>query len=325
MNKIFQQYCSPKSHKSLEIRGSSLTDGESEYDITNGIPNLIYPKILDEIDKKAQQFYEGRAAAYDEYLHLTFFTFNENESLIRSKMIDLLDLEKESKVLEVACGTGRDSILINMRLSPEAELHITDISLDMLSKAEVKLGKSNAQVYMCLSNALYLPYPDDYFDAFYSFGAIGEFSDISQFFKEVVRVCRPGAKVVVGDENLPVWLRGTEFGKILSNYNAQFLADVPFSALPIEARDVNCRWIIGGVFYLIDFTVGVGEPCANYDFEIPGPRGGTHRTRYEGNLEGVTQDAFRLAHEASRVSGLSMHQWLSNAVLAAAKKELNKN
>ena len=157
-------------------------------------------------------------------------------------------------------------------------------------------------------------------DALYSFGGVGEFSDIAKFFKEAVRVVKTGGRIVVGDENLPCWQRNTTFGEILVNYNKQFLAEVPFDSLPVEARNVKCEWIIGGVFYLITFEVGEGELYANFDFEIPGVRGGTHKTRFYGNLEGVTPEAKELAWEAAKKENISMHKWLDNAVRAAAKK-----
>ena len=321
---MFKFWISPNNRKKLTKKNGVYTDSELIFNIYDDIPDFIYPKVLNKIDLKAKDFYEGRADDYDKYLHLTFQTYSENEIQVRNKMIDLLELKKDFKILEVACGTGRDSVLIDKRLDNKAELHITDISLDMIKKAKKKLINSNSNVYACLSNAMYLPYPDNYFDAFYSFGAIGEFSDIKQFFLEVIRVCKKGAKVVVGDENLPIWQRETEFGKILANYNKQFLEPVPFDSLPIEARQVRCQWIIGSVFYLIDFKVGEGELDANFDFEIPGIRGGTHKTRYYGQLEGVTEETKELAWKAVEKSGKSMHKWLDELVKNEAKKVLDE-
>ena len=321
----FNNWQSPKNGKKITQSNNILTDGEIEYGVQDGIADLIYPKVLNEQDSQARSFYEGRADAYDKYLHLTFKTYGEDEDLVRNKMIDLMELKEDYKVLEVACGTGRDSILIDSRLGVNSELHMTDISLDMLKKAEKKLTISQSKTVYCLSNAMHLPYEDNYFDAFYSFGAVGEFSDIKKFFSEVVRVCKPGAKVVVGDENLPIWQRNSDFGTILSNYNKQFLEEVPFESLPIEAREVRCQWIIGGVFYLIDFVVGEGEPYADFDFEIPGERGGTHKTRFYGQLEGVTEEAKSLAWQAQKLSGISMHDWLDELIKKEAIEIIKNN
>jgi hypothetical protein len=89
---------------------------------------------------------------------------------------------------------------------------------------------------------------------------------------------------------------------------------VPLADLPVEARDVHLRWIIGNMFYVLSFTMGEGEPPADFDFPIPGARGGTHRTRYFGQLEGVTPRTKQLAQKAREKLGISMHDWLDDLV-----------
>jgi ubiquinone/menaquinone biosynthesis C-methylase UbiE len=320
---VMSRWVSPINKEPLRREGSALTDGVRAYQLREGIADLIEPQQLPSVDLTAKRFYEGRADDYEKYLPLTFKTYNEDEVTVREGMIDLLGLSKDSKVLEVACGTGRDSVLIAKRLGKNSKLFLTDISYDMLRFTKRKFSEACIDVEICMSNAMNLPCPDNYFDAVYSFGALGEFSDPSKFFSEVVRVCKPGARVVVGDENLPIWQRNTNFGEILSNYNRQFLASVPFESLPIQAREVRCQWIIGGVFYVIDFRVGVGEPYADFDFEIPGMRGGTHKTRFYGQLEGVKPETKELAWKARELLGLSMHSWLDEIVRKEAEKVLS--
>jgi ubiquinone/menaquinone biosynthesis C-methylase UbiE len=295
----------------------------TEYPIEDGVPDLTYPRQLATPDSKARAFYDGRAEDYDKYLHLTFKTHGEEESTLRNRFIDLLDLSPSSRVLEVACGTGRDSKLIADRLGPDGRLALLDISRGMLTHCQRRLASNSVPLTYCLSNACHLPFPDKSFDAIYSFGGLGEFSDIKTALAEMVRVCRVGGKIVVGDESMPPWLRHTEFAQILTTTNKQFQAEVPLKDIPVEARDLCLRWVIGGVFYLIDFRVGEGQPQGDFDFEIPGFRGGTLRTRYEGQLEGVTREAKRLAYEACTKRGVSMHQWLSEAVQEAATRQLS--
>jgi SAM-dependent methyltransferase len=169
-----------------------------------------------------------------------------------------------------------------------------------------------------------LPFPDRYFDAVHHFGGINTVADIGRAFREMTRVTRVGGKVVVGDESMPPWLRGTQFGKILMNSNRFYKHELPLAHLPVEARNVVLRWIIGGVFYLFEYKVGEGEPAADIDFEIPGARGGTHRTRFLGQLEGVTPEAKAFAERARAKSGKSMHRWLSDVVIRAARKDLDE-
>lgn len=320
--KDYSIFVDPESKKPLKLVSGKLSGTSGKYDIKKGIPDLIFPKELPDEDLHAQQFYDGRAQQYDDTLHLTFFTHGEDEKKTRNHFIDKLNLRSSSKVLEVACGTGRDSELIAKRLSGKGELHLQDISHDMMSHAYQKLKKNPVARSFGLSNACFLPYPDKYFDAVYSFGAMGEFSDKKKAMAEMVRVTKPGGKIVVGDESVPVWHRNTTFYKTLLVTNPMFAAEVPFDAIPVEARKVNIEWVIGGTFYLLDFEVGKGEPTANFDYTIPGVRGGSYRTRYEGQLEGVKPETKEMAYAAARKKKMSMHDWLDKLVRDAAKKDL---
>lgn len=329
-------YVCPLSHTPLALQRPQESNGEivagvltaedgREYPIAGGVPDLTYPPQLPEKDANARAFYDGRGDAYDANLHLTFKTHREDEVKVRNQFVDALELGRSSRVLEVACGTGRDSEIIASRLGPDGQLCLTDISGDMLQRCRTRLAAAPVPVTYSLANACYLPYPDRFFDAVYSFGGLGEFSDIKRSLAEMVRVSKVGAKIVVGDESIPVWLRETEFAKILATTNKQFMAKVPLEEMPVEARKVCLRWVIGGVFYLIEFTVGDGEPEGDFDFEIPGPRGGTLRTRYLGQLEAVRPATKRLAEQARARKGVSMHEWLDQVVRQAALKDLDQH
>ena len=296
----------------------------SRFPIHNGIIDLSHPRTLAPPDERARSFYEGRVEDYDRYLHLTFDTFGESEDAVREAMVDRLELKPDSRVLEVGAGSGRDSAHIVRRV-PRGEFIGTDISPSMLSACKSRLQGAETRFELAVANASHLPFPDDSFDALFQFGGVGEFSDIRRFFREAVRVVRPGGRVVAGDESMPVWLRNTEFSRLLTFTNPQYAAPLPLEHLPIEARDVCVRWIIGGTFYLIDFTVGEGEPNADFDFVIPGPRGGTRRTRLYGQLEGVTPETKLLAQEACQRRNISMHEWLEEVVREAALKQKPQN
>lgn len=294
------------------------------YAINNGIPDLTFPPVLHPTEQKSRAFYDQRAEIYDKFLHLTFETFWEDETATRNKMIDTLELKPHHRVLEVSCGSGRDSALLAQRLDASGELYLQDISLPMLEKCVERMAGVDVPIDYSLSNGSYLPFPDGYFDAVYHFGGLGEFGDVKRALKEFARVTKVGGRVLVGDESMPPWLRGTRFAQILTATNPQFNAPLPLQEMPVEAREVRLRWVIGGVFYLIDFVVGDGEPTGNFNYEIPGPRGGTHLTRVDGQLEGVKPETKTLALEAMQKSGKSMHAWLDDVVKAAALRDLGK-
>lgn len=324
-------YVCPKTHVPLsmvdqdgcEVTALQSPEGQ-RYPVVDGIVDLAWPRTLSVPEQHTVEFYDGRVDAYDMYLPLTFHTHNEDEESLRRMFISKLQAERGDRILDLACGTGRDSELIANVLGEEGELFMADIAPGMLRRCQERMTSVQLKTkQFAIASASYLPFPDKFFDGVYSFGGLGEFPDIRQSLAEMVRVTKVGGRIVVGDESIPIWLRETEFAKILATTNPQFMANLPLAEMPIEARDVVLQWVIGGVFYLIDFRVAEGEPQANFDFEIPGQRGGTYRTRYEGQLEGVTPEAKHLAMEAQKMSGLSMHKWLDEVVRNAAMEQLN--
>ena len=312
-----------RSYSDDVIDGQLSTERGATYEVVDGIPDFIFPNLNETSDAQAAEFYGGRVDAYDENLHLTFKTHEIDERKTRSSFINNLSLSPSSKVLEVAAGTGRDSEIIAEHLSSSGRLYISDISGAMLKRCREKLSdRFDVPIEYHLSNALNLPFLDRSFDAVYCFGAPSEVSDVKRCFSEMARVAKVGGNVVVGATGVAPWLRETDYAKTLIKTNHFFSSEIPIDKLPVCARDVTIQWGIGYAYYLITFTVGEGEPKANFDIEIPGARGGTYRTRYEGELEGVTAEAKQLAMEACRKSNMSMHKWLDTVVRERASSEL---
>lgn len=324
---LLNDYVCPQTKSKLQFTNGILLSKEGiEYKIQDGIPCFIIYSDMEKNDY-AINLFKAKADDYDKYQHLSFETFYQNETEVRNSMIDRLDLKPDSRVLEVNAGTGRDSVLIAKRLSNKASLHVQDISIDMLKKLKEKMVDVEIPLFINQSNACKLPYPDKVFDAVYSFGGVGmnTYADNKQVLAEIIRVTKPCGKIVIGGLSLAPWLRSTSFGKILINHNPHYANEINFADLPIEARELNLSWILSGAGFVIDFKVGEGEPEANFDYEIPGIRGGTHKTRFYGQLEGVTPETKELALKAREKAGISMHKWLDDIVKREAKKILGED
>jgi ubiquinone/menaquinone biosynthesis C-methylase UbiE len=322
INPVWPEFVDPLDKGRLVYRNTKFRSVEGEeYPVVSGIPDFRLPKVLPEKTKTTKEFYDARAVQYEENMHLTFKTHNLDEETTRADFIDLFRFTGSEKILEVGCGTGRDSSIIAERLTSDGELALTDISENMLKICAEKAKTWPANSHLCLANSIYLPYPDRYFDAVYSFGGLGEFPNVGASLIEFVRVTRLGGKIIVGDESMPPWLRDTYFDNVLRKTNPQFAEEVPLKEIPVDARDVKVSWVLGGVFYLIEFTVGDGEPSGNFDFKIPGFRGGTYRTRYEGELEGITKETKEEVINLVRKRNISMHDWLEAAVCAALAQD----
>ena len=300
------------------------------YELRDGIAHLIDPaeEAFSDAEKREFEFYQSTAEAYDTTMDWVFKSFYEDEDKVRERMLEPLELNPDHKVLETGCGTCRDSERIARRLGAKGALFLQDLSPNMLLIGKQKLDALRAQGgFQCpteffVGNAMRLPFPDGYFDRAFHFGGLNLFSDKRQAILEMARVVRVGGRVVVGDEGLAPWLRETEYGKILMNSSTLYTYNAPLDCVPPGARNPAVRWFLGNAYYLIDFEVGTGTPRIDLDLPINGRRGGTHRTRYYGTLEGVTPETKQLVSKAAAQAGLTIHEWLDRAVRERAKQDI---
>jgi demethylmenaquinone methyltransferase / 2-methoxy-6-polyprenyl-1,4-benzoquinol methylase len=122
----------------------------------------------------------------------------------RRRAADLAAVAPGDRALDVATGTGDLAFELAARVAPGGEVVGTDFSERMLSLAREKaLGRPDGVVRFEPANALALPYRDGEFDAAtVGFGA-RNFSDLGQGLREMVRVVRPGGRVVVLEITTP--------------------------------------------------------------------------------------------------------------------------
>lgn len=306
------EFVCPATRQPLYAAGDVLVtmDGR-RYPIRDGVPELIAEEQRAAVQTAhGQDYYRARARDYDAGMEILFRTFHADEAAVRARMLEWFAVSNVDRVLETGCGTGRDSVGLAALCR---RLYATDVSREMVDVCRQRLadaGTDGERVTLCVSDAAALPFADRFFDAAYHFGGINEFPDIRRSLAEMTRVVRPGGRVLVGDEGMAPWLFDTDFARILINTKSLHRHQPPLALLPIDARDVELHWILGGAFYVIAFTVGEGEPALDIDVEFPGPRGGSHRTRYYGKLEGVDPRLRQQVVEAAARDGVSVVAWL---------------
>lgn len=278
-------------------------------------------------EEKEYAYYEATSAAYDAAMDWMFQSFYEDESAFREKLIAPLGLKPGARVLETGCGTCRDSVRIASKIGRAGELFLQDLSQSMLRIGKARMeaqSQGGPAVRYVVGNASTLPFPDGFFDAVFHFGGINVFTDRKAALSEMARVAKPGGRVVVGDEGLAPWMKETEFGRILQNSNALYKHRPPIEMLPENVRDVAVHWLLGNAYYAIAFTKAERGPRLNLDLPIPSRRGGTHRTRFYGVVEGVSPETKALAKEAATKAGMTESEWLDAALRERARAEINK-
>lgn len=102
-------------------------------------------------------------------------------------------------VLEVGCGTG--FFLLNLWQAGVAErLHATDISAGMVEQCVANGRRLGVEVHGEVADAETLPFDDASFDLVVGHAVIHHLPDVATTFKELVRVLRPGGRLLIAGE-----------------------------------------------------------------------------------------------------------------------------
>jgi demethylmenaquinone methyltransferase / 2-methoxy-6-polyprenyl-1,4-benzoquinol methylase len=119
----------------------------------------------------------------------------------RRRAADLAGLGPGGRALDVATGTGDLAIALAQRVGRGGEVVAVDFSQRMLELARAKAN--GMPIRFEAANALALPFGEAEFDAAtVGFGA-RNFSDLDRGLREMVRVVRPGGRVVVLEITTP--------------------------------------------------------------------------------------------------------------------------
>lgn len=312
--KMLNALVAPRTLDQLSHVNDKLSDHQGIfYEFTGSSKNIIdfmRPSALGADDKVNLDMYDSEQSidAYRNFLDWLFLTFDTNEADFRSQIISPLQLVEGQKVLIVGCGLGEDIPIIIEKIGNSGELHAQDISKAMVMESANRYKFSN--LLFTISNAIALPYASNYFDAVLHFGGINLFGDIKVAISELNRVCKNGGKVVFGDEGIADHLIGTKYYDIAVCNNRLWGKKPPMGDLPYGANNIQLSYILGNCFYLISFTSGDDFPRMNIDVQHKGIRGGSARTRYFGQLEGVTEDKKLRLQEQAKSLNMSIHQLL---------------
>ncbi len=105
------------------------------------------------------------------------------------------NLGPEASVLDVGCGVGTTAITVARRFG--STVNAVDISPLMLERARANVYSARVQALVTVADGdiLALPFPDHSFDCVIA-EAVTMFVDRERAASELVRVCRPGGRVL---------------------------------------------------------------------------------------------------------------------------------
>ena len=113
--------------------------------------------------------------------------------LWKKKLIQRLNPQKNTKLIDVASGTGDIAKIFLKEVNYKSHVFCVDENKEMLNISEKKIHKTSSVKWFC-NNAEKLPFRDNYFDYYtISFG-IRNVNNINNALKEAYRVLKPGGR-----------------------------------------------------------------------------------------------------------------------------------
>lgn len=111
-------------------------------------------------------------------------------------MLDLLQVQKGSRILDVGCGAGKQCFLFHKALNGEAEITGGDVSVELLNKARQENTKTGDAIrFMELDFNQRFPFEDNQFDLLTACFTIYYAADIPFTIREMQRVLKPDGRL----------------------------------------------------------------------------------------------------------------------------------
>jgi ubiquinone/menaquinone biosynthesis C-methylase UbiE len=168
------------------------------FPIRDGIAYFVGSQEIEGINRRFARFYDWFSRFYEPLTKAMFLSFG-GERRARKVILDRLEL-RGGRVLEVSIGTGAN--LPYLFESPDAgEVFGLDISAGELARCSRRVSARDWPVDLFLATAEALPFRERSFDSVFHIGGINFFSKKRQAIEEMIRVAKPGTKIVIADES----------------------------------------------------------------------------------------------------------------------------
>lgn len=251
--------CCPRCNKRLTVQIPCIQVNGLEKSLFCNHCRIFYPVVngMPAFISKDEQISYGRRmdlmraiyAAFYTPLTDTFFNlFCGGAEKCRHEVIDRLEMPERGLVLETGIGTGDNLPLLHAR-NGACTIYGIDNQHKMLKQCShnMRHWKMNAELF--LADAERLPFRDHVFDVVFHLGAINIFPDKKKAIHEMIRVAKPGTRIVIADESEKV----SRIFEVFIGKQPEIIP--PVDLVPEEMLDLKCKTIWNGYGYLIEFRM----------------------------------------------------------------------
>ncbi|MNJ64754.1 ubiquinone/menaquinone biosynthesis methyltransferase [compost metagenome] len=129
--------------------------------------------------------------------------------------------------------------------------------MGMLKACQRHLRKWRLSATLYHASAEKLPFEDAVFDVVYHVGGINFFNEKKEAIVEMIRVAKPGTKLIIVDETEKL-AKGTyeKIPLVRSQYkNRSNMIQAPIDLIPLKMQDVQAKEICNGLMYCLRASV----------------------------------------------------------------------
>jgi len=224
-----------------------------EYPIRGGIVHFLEPESLTGLNRRFAAMYDWMSWFYRPLSPLMFRFIGLSERRARKQILDRLE-PRGGRVLEISIGPGVNLPYLHER-GDVGEIFGLDISLGQLKRCRSYLRSKGWPDELYLGNAEALPCRDNSFESVFHIGGINFFNDKRKAIEEMIRVAKPGTRILIADETD----KGVRaYDTVAPGFSHRAGADkhkvtAPVDLVPPEMREVQVMEVWNGYMYLLEF------------------------------------------------------------------------
>ncbi|GAB4234585.1 MAG: class I SAM-dependent methyltransferase [Chlamydiales bacterium] len=242
----------PKSQQGVYQEGQTLftEDKQTSFPIIMGIPTFLKDGDVNGKNAKYQKFYDKIGFFTGSVFWFLCRLFHFDMVSKRKEVLSDLDVTPGQIVLETSIGAGANI----PPLTKEAEYIGVDISMGMLRACQKYSLIKPYHLQLVHANAEELPFKDETFDVVFHFGGINFFNDIPKAINEMIRVAKPGAQILIGDEtqeHVDSWYSKLPF--IKKYFQEVEGVSPPTNMIPSHMENLKLRYKWDKSMYVITF------------------------------------------------------------------------
>ena len=201
--------CCPGCKTSLTLEYQKPVDGmlkdgyycsacNRDYAISNDMIQFLEPGEVPRFSKRMNLMRKIYSLIYSPATRVMFIPCG-GENKARHEVLDRLEISPSSTILETGIGCGDNVPILKPRYGPGIYFGL-DNQKRMLQTCATNLKKWNIEAELHLADAEQLPYKDNVFDVVFHLGAFNLFRKKKQALDEMIRVAKPGTKILIADE-----------------------------------------------------------------------------------------------------------------------------